>query len=175
MEPSRQQPGELPGPHVGQPILTAGPPPESAACTLLLVHGRGASAESILAHLRRHPPGDFSIVTLGPAPLTAEEERALKPKEAFRECDKCPETVMVPAGTFTMGGASDEEGVNTSEVPQHRVVLGQALAVGRFSITFDEWDACVADGGCNRYRPDDKGWGRGLRPVINVSWNDANA
>jgi predicted esterase len=49
MEPSQQQPGELPGPHVGQSILTAGPPPESAACTLVLVHGRGASAESILA------------------------------------------------------------------------------------------------------------------------------
>lgn len=49
MEPSRRQPGELPGPHAGQPILTAGPPPESAACTLVLVHGRGASAESILA------------------------------------------------------------------------------------------------------------------------------
>jgi predicted esterase len=48
MEPSRRQPGELPGPHAGQPILTAGPPPESAACTLVLVHGRGASAESIL-------------------------------------------------------------------------------------------------------------------------------
>jgi formylglycine-generating enzyme required for sulfatase activity len=53
--------------------------------------------------------------------------------------------------------------------------LGQALAVGRFSVTFDDWDACVADGGCNRYRPDDKGWGRGLRPVINVSWNDAKS
>jgi hypothetical protein len=49
MDPSRQQPGELPGPHVGQPILTAGPSPESAACTLVLVHGPGASAESILA------------------------------------------------------------------------------------------------------------------------------
>jgi predicted esterase len=49
MEPSRQQPGELPDPHAGQPILTAGPPPESAAGALVLVHGRGASAESILA------------------------------------------------------------------------------------------------------------------------------
>jgi predicted esterase len=48
MEPSRRQPSELLGPHAGQLILTAGPPPESAACTLVLVHGRGASAESIL-------------------------------------------------------------------------------------------------------------------------------
>ena len=49
MEPSRREPGELPGPHAGQPILTAGPAPESAACTLVLLHGRGTSAESILA------------------------------------------------------------------------------------------------------------------------------
>jgi predicted esterase len=49
MDPSQQQPGELPDPLAGQPILTAGPPPESAARTLVLMHGRGASAESILA------------------------------------------------------------------------------------------------------------------------------
>jgi formylglycine-generating enzyme required for sulfatase activity/uncharacterized caspase-like protein len=109
------------------------------------------------------------------APLTAAQERGLKPKDAFRECDKCPAMVMVPAGTFTMGAPPDEPEASSDEVPQHRVVLGRALAVGRFSVTFDEWDACVADGGCNRYRPDDKGWGRGLRPVIDVSWNDVKS
>jgi formylglycine-generating enzyme required for sulfatase activity len=45
--------------------------------------------------------------------------------------------------------------------------------VGRYEVTFDQWDLCVANGGCNGYRPDDAGWGRGNRPVINVSWNDA--
>jgi formylglycine-generating enzyme required for sulfatase activity/uncharacterized caspase-like protein len=118
-------------------------------------------------------PVTASFATRCAAPLTAAQERGLKPKDAFRECDKCPEMVMVPAGTFAMGAPGDEEGAGSSEVPQHPVVLGQAFAVGRFAVTFDEWDACVADGGCNRYRPDDRGWGRGLRPVINVSWNDA--
>ena len=47
------------------------------------------------------------------------------------------------------------------------------LGPGRFEVTFDEWDACVAGGGCGGYHPDDNGWGRGRRPVINVSWNDA--
>jgi formylglycine-generating enzyme required for sulfatase activity len=42
-------------------------------------------------------------------------------------------------------------------------------------VTFDEWDACVADGGCNGYKPSDVDWGRGKRPVVNVSWNDAQA
>jgi hypothetical protein len=49
----------------------------------------------------------------------------------------------------------------------------KSLAVGRYSVTFDEWDACIADGGCNGYRPADAGWGRGRRPVISVSWDDA--
>jgi formylglycine-generating enzyme required for sulfatase activity len=47
--------------------------------------------------------------------------------------------------------------------------------VGKFSVTFAEWDACAADGGCNRYRPRDHDWGRGKMPVIEVSWNDARA
>ena len=42
-------------------------------------------------------------------------------------------------------------------------------------MTLDEWDACVADGGCNGYTPGDKGWGRGKHPAINVNWGDANA
>jgi formylglycine-generating enzyme required for sulfatase activity len=40
-------------------------------------------------------------------------------------------------------------------------------------VTFEEWDACVANGGCGTYRPSDDDWGRARRPVINVSWDDA--
>ena len=55
------------------------------------------------------------------------------------------------------------------------MAIAKPFAVGMFAVTFDELDACVADGGCNGYRPDDRGWGRGERPVINVSWDDATA
>jgi formylglycine-generating enzyme required for sulfatase activity len=48
------------------------------------------------------------------------------------------------------------------------------FVIGKYEVTFEEWDACVADGGCTR-KPDDQGWGRGRRPVINVSWEDAQA
>jgi formylglycine-generating enzyme required for sulfatase activity len=64
---------------------------------------------------------------------------------------------------------------NADESPQHRVTFSQPFAVGRFSVTFDEWDTCVADGGCSNYKPDDNGWGRGQRPVIHVSWDDAKS
>jgi formylglycine-generating enzyme required for sulfatase activity len=108
-------------------------------------------------------------------PLSAPEEHALKPKNTFRECDKCPEMVVVPAGSFIMGSPETELNRRKYEGPQHRVTFAQQFAVGKFSVTFEEWDACVADGGCNGYSPKDEGWGRGRRPVINVSWNDANA
>jgi formylglycine-generating enzyme required for sulfatase activity len=108
-------------------------------------------------------------------PLSASEELALKPKNAFRECDKCSEMVVVPAGSFTMGSPDSEPTRTKFEGPQHRVTFARQFAVGRFAVTFDEWDACVADGGCNGYKPNDEGWGRGRRPVINVSWNDASA
>jgi formylglycine-generating enzyme required for sulfatase activity len=105
--------------------------------------------------------------------LTPERERALKPKDSFKQCEQCPEMVVMPSGSFTMGSPQSEKDRDGDESPQHQVTIAQPFAVGKFEVTFDEWDACVADGGCNRYRPLDQGWGRGTRPVINVSWNDA--
>ena len=110
-----------------------------------------------------------------PEPLTAEKERALKPKDTFKECETCPEMVVVPAGSFMMGSPSNEEASNENERPQHHVKFAQPFAVGKFVVTFDEWDACVADGGCDGRKPSDQGWGRGRRPVINVTWHDAKA
>ena len=93
--------------------------------------------------------------------------------DTFKDCDVCPEMVVIPAGQFMMGSPSNEEGRYDREGPQHRVTIGQPFAVGKYEIMFQEWDACVADGGCNGYRPDDEGWGRGNRPVIHVSWDHA--
>jgi formylglycine-generating enzyme required for sulfatase activity len=78
---------------------------------------------------------------------------------------------VVPAGDFTMGSPPSEMEAEA----QHRVTIAYPFAVSRFSITFDEWNACLKDGGCDAYRPDDQGWGRGRRPVIDVSWDNAKA
>ena len=109
-----------------------------------------------------------------PAPIAAAQASA-KVGEVFRDCPNCPEMVVVPAGEFMMGSPESEAGRSSDEGPQHRVRIAQPFAVGRFEVTFDEWDACVAGGGCGGYRPDDNGWGRGRQPVINVSWDDAKA
>ena len=74
-----------------------------------------------------------------------------------------------------MGSRQGDTGHDGSQAPQHAVTFAQPFAVGTFPVTFAEWDACAAVGGCGRYKPDDAGWGRGDRPVINVSWNDAKA
>ena len=93
------------------------------------------------------------------------------PESPFRECPTCPEMVVVPAGSFRMGCVSGQD-CQDVEKPVHRVTIAAPFAVGKYEVTFDEWDACVADGGCDGYRPDDKGLGRGNRPVRRVSWND---
>jgi formylglycine-generating enzyme required for sulfatase activity len=99
------------------------------------------------------------------APLTAAEERVLQPKDIFRECDACPEMVVVPPGSFLMGSPAGEKGRYGDEGPQHPVTIARPFAVGRFEVTFAEWDACVAAASC-RHRPGDRGWGRGRRPVL---------
>jgi formylglycine-generating enzyme required for sulfatase activity len=81
--------------------------------------------------------------------------------------------VAVPTGSFTMGSPESEKERYKDEGPQHRVTFDRPFAVGKFAVTFEEWDACAADGGCNGYRPNDQDWGRGRQPVINVSWDDA--
>ena len=79
--------------------------------------------------------------------------------------------VMVPAGGFMMGSPASEVARLGDEGPQHEVTISRPLAVGKYAVTFAEWDTCVSDGGC-RHRPDDQGWGRGKRPVINLSSDD---
>ena len=86
-------------------------------------------------------------------------------------CTTCPEMVVVPAGSFMMGSPGSEEGRDDIEGPQRKVTIARPFAVGKYEVTFAEWDACVAAGGC-KHNPDDEGWGRGKRPVINVSWDD---
>ena len=89
-----------------------------------------------------------------------------EPGEVFRDCPDCAEMVVVPSGDFNMGGAD-----TPYEKPEHKVTIAQPFAIGRREITFAEWDQCFVALAC-KFQPSDHGWGRGSRPVIDVSWDD---
>lgn len=100
--------------------------------------------------------------------------------EAFRDCPACPDMLAMPAGEGFLGAKYGRPerwlgGLGFWREPPRRVRIAQPFALGRTEVTFAQWDACVADGGCNGYVPPDQGWGRGERPVIHVSWDDAQA
>lgn len=90
-----------------------------------------------------------------------------------------PVMTVIPSGSFTMGspsgflGLGGEKERQAHEGPQHRVSIAQPFAIGRFAVTFEEFDLfCRAT---DRALPDDEGWGRGNLPVININWFDAKA
>ena len=120
-------------------------------------------------YLRRYPAGRHARE----AGQRREQKDLMRPGKRFKECAECPELVVVAAGSFMMGSPVSEERRDDNEGPVHRVTIGSPFAVGVYEVTFEEWDACVRDGGCRGYRAGDAGWGRGRRPVINVSWRDA--
>ena len=101
--------------------------------------------------------------------------------EWFKDLAIGPEMVAVPAGRFLMGSPEDEPERFPNEGPQHKVTIPGPFAIGRFAVTFDEWDAAQEDKDWQRItgraprQPRDGGWGRGSRPVTGVSWDDAQA
>lgn len=122
--------------------------------------------------------GGRRLTSAPPTPQMAEERVSpsrLPPFATFRdEIPTAPTPLMVvlPAGEFLMGSPESEDGRSSDEGPQRIVRVG-AFALGRDAVTFEEYDAfCAATG---RESPDDNGWGRGRRPVTNVSWHDARA
>ena len=122
----------------------------------------------------------FVSANVWPYALNPAAEQALKSGDTFRECapkqpnaDYCPDMVVVPSGTFMMGSPATDTQAYSSEFPQHQVTIAKPFAVAKFELTFDEWDACVAGGGCDGYMPPMSGWGRGQQPVLSVSWDDA--
>jgi len=116
--------------------------------------------------LAKHLSSVFGLCATASAAF-AQAPAAHEPGEVFRDCADCEELVVVPPGEYDMGSPD-----KPSEGPVHRVVIGKPFAIGRREVTFAEWDQCVAASAC-KYSPSDQGWGRGERPVINISWDDA--
>lgn len=125
-----------------------------------------------------------------------EQERALIRKGVFRDCDSCPDVVVVRAGEFMMGSSKSEIEAGTAEDnegPQRKIVIPQSLAVGRFEVTRDQFEAFVRNSG---HKVGEKCWAlenneprertdrsfrnpgylqNGSHPAVCVSWDDATA
>jgi formylglycine-generating enzyme required for sulfatase activity len=114
----------------------------------------------------------YMLANVRPYVLSDEREHALKANDSFRECAKdCPEMIVVPPGSFMMGSPATEAGRFEKEGPQQHVTIAHPFAISKYLVTFDEWEACVAVGGCPQVS--DSGFGRGTRPVVNVTWGEA--
>jgi formylglycine-generating enzyme required for sulfatase activity len=114
-----------------------------------------------------------AAVASSPAALIGVDPSTLAIRCVFKDVDQpwCPEMLVVPAGAFEMGSSDDDEDAYPEEKPKHCVTINRRFAMGRYPVTFTEFDYfCEAIG---RSKPNDEGWGRGRRPVINVSWTDA--
>jgi formylglycine-generating enzyme required for sulfatase activity len=160
---------------VQQPSVESQPPPQAAQYST-------ASAPPALKTAR--PPFE---------PLSSIAERALQPGDSFKECDGCPEMVVLPAGAFTMGSPENERGRFSDESPQHVVTFTRPFAIGKFEITVDQFAAFVKETaydagskcltleeGKSAVR-DGRSWRNpgypqtGSHPVACVNWNDAKA
>ena len=91
--------------------------------------------------------------------------------DTFSEGQDLPTMVVIAAGSFIMGSPVNEQRRFDDEGPQKQITIQRAFALSQHEVTFRQWDACVAAGGCS-HKPDDMGWSRGNRPVVDVSWDD---
>ena len=107
--------------------------------------------------------------------MLASPALGLEPADEFKDCDVCPLMVVIPAGDFIMGSPDNESERSDNEGPRHNVTIQSPFAIGKFEITFEEWEACVDAGGCDGYRPSDNDLGRERRAAFNVSWIHAKS
>jgi formylglycine-generating enzyme required for sulfatase activity len=151
----------------------------------------------LVPHVRPEGPcGGVTVALLSARSaqrLSPTEECGLKTRDVFKECDTCPEVVVVPAGSFTMGSPASENGRHDNEGPQHVVTINKAFAVGKFHVTRDQFAAFVAE---TRYDAGSKCWSyeagkwevhdgrswlnpgfpqQGSHPAVCLSWKDAKA
>ena len=160
--------------------------------------GRAASSASQRARTgcAGPPLQGVSLALDTPRALSLPEECSLRPQDSFKECQNCPEMVVVPPGEFLMGSSKtdiDNGLAGANEAPQHKVAVKDTIAVGRYEVTRDQFAAFVAatgyrsTGRCFTFEesvPKERenrsylmpGYAQdGNHPAVCVSWNDAKA
>jgi len=163
--PGGKKTGTLAG---GTEVVVTGETTADAARWYRIALAGGAAGWVAAGYLGDKPEAGPATPAVGMYP----ERPRYEPGDTFRDCQECPEMVVIPPGEFWMGSPESEVGREQREGPRHHVRIGSALAVGKYEVTFAEWDACVAAGGCS-HRPKPGVWWRDRSPVIGVTWEDA--
>ncbi len=115
-------------------------------------------------------PGDRKLFS-SPDNFAKEAAVDVEFSDPLKDGGQGPRMAVIPAGGFSMGSPEDEAGRDSDEGPQHQVEIPRSFALGVTEVSFAEYDRFAKATG--RELPGDEGWGRGSRPVINVSWGDA--
>ncbi|MDH3441072.1 MAG: formylglycine-generating enzyme family protein, partial [Gammaproteobacteria bacterium] len=131
-----------------------------------------------------------ALIALGP--LQAQPSKpvssSLYAGQSFQECRNCPEMIVLPPGQITIGSPLNEP-LRRENEPQLAISIARPFAMSRMAVTWDQWEACVRDNWCDGVgvetalttlengepNPNYTDYGRGTRPVVGVSWYDAQA
>lgn len=107
------------------------------------------------------------FVAFAAPPVPADVAPGSTFRDTLRSGGQGPEMVVIPPGRFHMGCVSDLD-CDVTEKPVREVVISRPLAVSKYEVTFEDYDRFT-----HPDKVDDKGWGRGQRPVMNISWEQA--
>ena len=110
----------------------------------------------------------FGLWILSISPVLAGD--TYRPGDEFEDCGQCPVMVVIPSGSFSMGAPPVDQGRPYSEGELRPVLISEPFAVGKFEITYQQWEACVIDEQCPIAKRDD--WSKENHPVVNVSWQE---
>jgi formylglycine-generating enzyme required for sulfatase activity len=153
------------------------------------------SIQTVYKKFAKTAANAFLLFFVGLITITANAQRSLKQQHSFRDCSDCPEMVVIPAGTFTMGTPENEAGHSIVEGPQRSITI-QQFAAGKFDVTRGQWEAfatatnrpvasgCAFSGFKDTTRKDwnsnpDASWRHlgfpqdNTHPVVCITWNDA--
>ena len=163
-----------------EPAQLAAPETQAAEDAVRLKDGvddieaaSAAVADSDSAPLTDDDPIQSLLAAVAPLSEEAAEQTYLG--NYFRECVSCPDMAALPVGGFAMGSPPGETARHAAEGPVTAIEISRRFAIATRETTYEQWDACVADGGCRAYAPSDHGWGRDAQPVVSVSFEDAQS
>lgn len=167
--------GDGPGPDISTVSAGASQAGDGRAAWMLGLLALVVAGLGLAYGLRDRAPasGDIPVVSGDTSGGAAAPSVGHPYRRRLKSGGEGPEMVVLAGGSYLRGSPEIEEGRDTDEGPQRQVTV-RSFAMGVTELTFADWDRCVATGGCT-HQPDDEGWGRGDRPVINVNWEDAQA